>query len=296
MGIDLGGTNLRAAGFDQRGQAGDLLSVAVDRDTAADRPFAQVARLVERVLEQRGGTPPRAIGLGATGPLDPVRGTIENPYTLPPAMQGPARAVLTAAFGVPVVIANDADAAALGEAWLGAGRGARSVACLTVGTGIGAGVVYDGVVHSGAGEAHPEAGHQIVDPSGPRCYCGAHGCVESLASATAIVSRARAAGIELGDAREFSAAVRAGDAACERIAASARSALVSAVRNLVAMHAVNVVVLAGNALGDPERVREAAQQAVDDFPFTPAGGTRVRLAELGDLAGCAGAARLALTA
>jgi glucokinase len=102
---------------------------------------------------------------------------------------------------VPVWLENDADAAALGEAWVGAGAGAEVVACITVGTGIGCGVVCRGAIFRGARGSHPEFGHHVVDPSGPICYCGSRGCVESLASAPAIARAAIEAGAVAAGAR-----------------------------------------------------------------------------------------------
>ena len=91
-------------------------------------------------------------------------------------------------YQVAVALENDADAAALGEYWMGAGQGAERVMMVTFGTGIGTGLVLNGKIYRGLRGAHPEGGHILIDPHGPACYCGAHGCWESLASGPAIAS------------------------------------------------------------------------------------------------------------
>ena len=119
------------------------------------------------------------------------RGTINNPYTLPTWEDVPIVDFLVDRFGVPVSLENDADAAALGEYWQGAGRDVQRLCAVTVGTGIGTAYILHGKIVRGNGGWHPEGGHMIIDPSGPQCYCGAKGCWESLASGSAIALFAR---------------------------------------------------------------------------------------------------------
>lgn len=284
---------MRALDVEPSGAAGVLLTEQVDAE--AGEPFAQLAGLVHRLVERRGCVP-QAVGVGATGPVDPVTGTVANPYTLPPCLQGDLRGELQQATGVPVVLENDADAAATGEAWLGAGRGAHVVVCVTVGTGIGTSVVRFGELDRGASSSHPEAGHLVIDPMGPSCYCGASGCAESLASATAVAAAARNSGAvpPHAAARDVHEAAAAGNRECRAIVDRARSSLALLVRNLVAVHGADRVVLAGGGLGDPGPLVQQVQAAVDAFRLGPPGGTVVAVAELGPAAGCIGAARLAM--
>ena len=295
IGIDLGGTNVRAAAIEQDGTIRDVIAEPVERhDDKPGEPFAQLVRLVATLVDESESLP-SGIGIAATGPVYPAEGLIDNPFTLPPNLQGKVREAIETAFPIAVLLENDANAAALGEYWQGAGRGANALVCLTIGTGVGVGVVLHGAVHRGAAGTHPEAGHQIVDPTGPLCYCGARGCVESLASGPALIEAARSHGIPCQSAAEVFAHARTGDPLYEEITAVAREAIATAATNLVAAHAADVIVLAGGALGDPERVLARIQASLDAFEFTPRGGTRARLAELADLAGCHGAAFLALT-
>lgn len=292
-GLDLGGTNIRAVGVEASGRTGVLISEPLDRQSTI--PFRQVIALVARLVAGRGGQLPAAVGLGATGPVDVLRGTIDNPFTLPPAFQGDVRSAVQAALGIPLVLENDANAAAVGEAWLGAGRGAQLLACVTVGTGIGFAVLRDGQVLRGPGGSHLEGGHQVVDPAGPACYCGARGCVESLASATAVLAAAKSVGAVGASAttHDVYRAAERGDPQALEVTHRAAGALAAAVWNVVALHGADRVVLAGGALGDNDIVVQQVQGAVDSFTFGPLGGTRVVRAELGDRAGCVGAARVA---
>ena len=293
IGIDLGGTNVRAAAIDHSGALLDVIAAPIERDFGP--PFAQLAELVSTLVDGN-EQPPTGIGIGATGPVYPAEGVIDNPFTLPPNYQGNVREALHDRFALPIMLENDANAAALGETWQGAGRGAKSLVCLIVGTGIGVAAVHDGVLHRGADGVHPEAGHHVVQLSGPACYCGSRGCIESLASGTALVTLARARGAEVETTADVFAGASNGDLACRQTVIDAREAIAIAARNLVAVHAADVVMVSGGALGDPAAVRDDVQKAIDAFAFLPPGGTVVRLAELEQLSGCYGAAFLALSA
>ncbi len=155
IGIDLGGTNVRAAEVAADGRVGRVIRERVDRDPAA-RPFAQLDRIVA-ALAGAAHRPPVGIGLGVTGPVDVRTGVIDNPHTLPAAYQGDVGRAL-AAHASRIVVENDANAAALGEALRGAGRGRALVACITVGTGIGVGVVDGGRLRRGAAGTTPRRG------------------------------------------------------------------------------------------------------------------------------------------
>ncbi len=294
VGVDLGGTNVRAAQVDEAGHVAGVLTEPLDPGRGA-RPFAQLIGMIASLIEKAGGDPPAGIGVGATGPVDPVRGVISNPDTLPGAYQGAVTEALAGALGVPAWLANDADAAALGEAWTGAGAGVGVMACLTIGTGIGVGVISGGQILRGAGGSHPEAGHHVVDPGGPACYCGALGCVESLASGAAVLREALATGtLDDGASAADVFAAAAQVPALGRIVERARAALCTAVLNLVAMHAPDLVVLTGNGHGDLAALAEQARQRLRGYRFAPPG-VAVRESVLGGLAGCVGAARLAFT-
>jgi glucokinase len=173
---------------------GKLLSSAEVQIEAHQGPDAGIKRL-KWLIEQLTGHSEAdlvGIGIGATGPLDIHLGKIHNPFTLPGWEDVSVAVALTDHFQVPVYLENDADAAALGEYWMGAGRGVNRLVAVTVGTGVGMAVVQEGKIYRGIDDCHPEGGHMLLDPSGPECYCGANGCWESLCSGPAIAARARA--------------------------------------------------------------------------------------------------------
>lgn len=295
VGVDLGGTNVRVAQVTSTGAVGHVLSEPLDGRPGDGRAPGQLTDMIGALLEKAGPERPAGIGIGATGPVDPEQGVIGNLHTLPEPFRGPVAGRLEQAFGVPVRLENDADAAAAGESWTSPAATAEIFACITIGTGIGCGVIRGGKIVRGPRGWHPEFGHHVVDPSGPPCYCGARCCVESIASAPAVARAAAGAGAvaaDAGAADVFAAADR--DPACRAIADLAHSAIATAVLNLVAAHAPEVVVLSGNAIGRPDELLCQVRQRLDSYAFTPPGGVRVRLSALGGMAGCVGAARLML--
>ncbi len=293
VGLDVGGTNMRAAEVRSDGSVGVVLTDPVDFSPGV--PFAQLTALTSRLLDAVPRTPPVGIGLGVTGPVDLVTGAVDNPHTLPASLQGDVVGALRSAFGLEVVVENDANVAALGEVRFGAARCGSVVVCITVGTGIGVGVVHEGVVHHGARGTHPEAGHLVVDPAGPRCYCGARGCAEALASATAVAAAGIAAGVipASGSAKDVHQAA-GHDPRAAAIVELAHSAIAAAARTLIAVHGADTVILAGNAIGDVEALLARVRLDVQTYRFAPPGGVSVRPSELRGLAGCVGAAALVL--
>lgn len=215
IGVDIGGTKMAIAFIDS---AGSILQRKVI-PTQAERGFAHaVERLgesIDALIHAAGGGPVAGIGIGCAGPLDPLHGLINNPYTLTGWIGCDIVTPLATRFDVPVYLENDADAAAIGECLCGTGRGFDPVVMLTFGTGIGGGTVTNGEVVRGVKGEHPELGHVPVDSQGPDCYCGTCGCLESIASGTAIGLAGKAAGFD--QARDVFAAAKNGDEAATRI-------------------------------------------------------------------------------
>ena len=200
---------------------------------------------------------------------------------------------LVARFDTPVRLINDADAALLGEALAGAARGARVALMLTVGTGLGGAALIDGAILRGAAREHPEIGHLIVDPTGPECYCGSRGCLESLAAGPALAR----AGAEFGyaDAEAVFAAAEAGAEQAGAIIVRSTDAMETAIWSLV--HTLlPEVILIGGGMGERHFAlyREAAERAIARAVLAPAGAIRVVKAALGNDAGMVGAAALML--
>jgi glucokinase len=186
IGIDIGGTNTVFGIVDRQGEC--LAESCVP--TLAHQPAESlVARVAARLREMHAPLADRyvlaAIGIGAPN-ANYYRGTIENPPNLGWKGVTPLAALFRQAFDVPVVITNDANAAALGEVQFGAARGMRDVIVITLGTGLGSGIIANGELVYGADGFAGELGHTIVDPGGRWCGCGKRGCLETYASATGI--------------------------------------------------------------------------------------------------------------
>jgi glucokinase len=211
----------------------EVVRLATDRD-----PWRMVARLADeltRLAIAGGAVRGRldAVGLAAPGPLDPTSGVIHHSPNLgwrDVPISGPLKRLL----GVPIVLDDDARTGALGEARLGAGRGRATVAYVTLGSGVGGGIIMDGRLHRGAHNVAGEVGHLSVDPTGPRCGCGRRGCVEAFVGGSSLARRARgmwpsartADGTPAPrDAAEVFRAARAGDPAAGALVDEAVEAL-----------------------------------------------------------------------
>lgn len=190
VGIDLGGTNLKAALVDtETGEVGPTVSVPTRARAGHDAVIAQMAGLVAEAIG-RARSEVGGIGVGVPGLLDLERGLTLFLPNLPGQWRGvPLRDALERLTGLPVALLNDARAMTLGEWQFGAGRGFETVACYTLGTGIGGGLVINGRLHLGIGGAAGELGHISIDHNGPRCGCGSRGCIEAYASGPAIAAQ-----------------------------------------------------------------------------------------------------------
>ena len=193
VGIDLGGTNVCAALVNQSGVIVHVERMPTEPQRGPDVVCDAIAGMVKRLIQARGVTRDDVIGLGvgAPGPLSHRDGVIYNAGNLPGWVNVRLRRALLERTGLPTSLENDANAAAYGEYWAGAGRGVREMVAFTLGTGIGAGVISDGVLLRGHFENAAELGHTIVAAGGLRCSCGQCGCLEQYASAANLARRAR---------------------------------------------------------------------------------------------------------
>lgn len=191
LGIDIGGTKSAAGMVDASGKVRSYLREATPQTSDGEALLAFIIKLAERAIRE-GDMSPERIGVGCGGPMEYPAGIV-SPLHIPVWRGFPLREKLEAAFGLPVIVDNDAKALALGEAMFGAGRGARCLLGMTVSTGVGGGIVLDGkLVHGASGNAG-HIGHTIVAAGGPRCECGAIGCLTIYASGTGIAHRAKLA-------------------------------------------------------------------------------------------------------
>jgi glucokinase len=222
LGIDVGGTKLALAVGDAEGR---ILARRRRPTEPCGRPETDLERIVAdgRALLAEVGLAPHeiaAIGVSLPGPLDPVAGVIHNPPNLPGWKEVDVRGPLTRAFGRPVHLENDANAAALAEWRFGAGRGFRHLVYLTMSTGVGGGLVLDGRVYRGAGCQAGEFGHAPVEWEGEPCACGQRGCLEAYVGGAAWTRRLRS--VTPGTSRVAALAGGAEHARPEHAVAAAR--------------------------------------------------------------------------
>ncbi len=206
LGIDVGGTNLVAGLVDREGTLKHKASCPVDRSWTAEELTLQLARLSIRAA-QEGGCPleeVEAAGAGLPGLVDSGAGVVIKTPNMP-FRDTPFRELFQRELNVPVYLGNDADCAAAGEYWAGAAKGCDPVLVITLGTGIGGGLVKGGKLYTGLGGAGLEVGHIVTHPEGERCGCGNLGCWERYGSATALIQQTKAAMEQHSDSALWSA-------------------------------------------------------------------------------------------
>ena len=198
LGVDLGGTNIVVGALPIDGGDGTVLAARSVPTEAArgakyvvDRIIALVHEARAAVISQQGGTEAdfAGIGIGSPGPLDRATGTVINTPNLG-WRNFPLRDLIANGGGLPATLDNDANCATYGEWWLGAGRNVDTLVGLTLGTGIGGGIVLNGEIFHGVSDAAGEIGHMSIDSTGRKCKCGNYGCLEAYASGPAIALRA----------------------------------------------------------------------------------------------------------
>ena len=312
IGADLGGTNIRLALVDAEGGLSEPYRYPTPSQGGAAAIVETLAQGI-RVLQHQArahGIRLAGCGLGVAGLVDGPAGLV---YTAPnvAALQDlPLKKLLEEKIDVPVTLENDANVAAFAEYWLGAGRGVGSLICLTLGTGIGSGVILEGKILRGASGAAGEAGHMAVEAEGERCGCGAQGCLEAYSSATAILRDARAA-LARGEAtslrgpfgarpealtaKDVSDAARAGDAVARGILERAGRYLGVGLTSLVHLLNPDLITLAGGltAAGDLLLAPALAELTRRAFPVL-LHRTRVEYSALAETAGMLGAAGIVL--
>ena len=214
LGLDLGGTNVKAAVVEVGQEGPTVLETATHPTGAEDGPAAVADTMValgEAMAAESG--PFAAVGAGVPGLFDFATGEIVFLTNLPGPWEGfPLRARLADGMAVPATLINDARAFTLAEAMVGAGRGCATIACVTLGTGVGGGLFINGELHLGAFGVAGELGHQTVAADGPRCGCGNQGCMEALTRSSVVAAAAGKAtmeeviaGVEAGDERSIAA-------------------------------------------------------------------------------------------
>ena len=306
LAADFGATNLRAAVVDPAGQVGGRRQAETPADAGADTIREHVIALLSRVAADS-PEPPEAACIASAGLIDAIEGRVILSPNAPGfrnlSLTGPVSKVL----GIPCYIENDASAAALGEHRFGAGRGFQHIVHVTVGTGIGGGLVLNGKLYRGSRGLAGEIGHMILDPGGPPCNCGSRGCLEAMASGTAFAERARrliASGRSpvlaeiVGDAEPsgeflFQSAQR-GDTLAEAEIRNAGHNLGLGIGSLINVLNPEAITISGGLMVLGDMYFQPMREAISSLAYGPAAGVEIRFSELGQDAGILGAAAVGL--
>jgi glucokinase len=299
IGVDLGGTNLRAAAIDETGLVLGKIAGHTNLREGRDQVIEDIVFAIRALRDQFGHESLAGVGVAVPGFIEIKRGLIVGSNNLPQFDGFPIREEISRLLGTPVVLENDANAAALGEKWLGAGRDVDDLILLTLGTGIGGGIVAGGRVLHGVVGMAGEFGHMTVYPNGNPCGCGGTGCLEKHASATAIAAMGRL--LMLGEnitSKGVYEIAMSGDDRSERarrIFESMGIALGIAIGNLVNIFNFPLYLLSGGPLPAWDLFAPAMIAEVRKRSFTFRNtNTRIEKAALGGEAGLYGAACLPL--
>lgn len=298
IGVDLGGTNLRAAAISADGTMLEKISGSTDLHEGREAVIADIVEAIVRLKGKRGEGTLTGVGIGVPGFILIEKGIITGSNNLPQFDNFPIRDVIEEQLGTSIFLENDANAAALGEKWIGAGREVNDLVLLTLGTGIGGGIVSGGkVLHGFLGMAG-ELGHMTVMPDGNPCGCGNYGCLEKHASATAIVGMARM--LHLGEGITAAGVYKLATEGNERakmIFHAMGTTLGIALANLVNIFNFPLYLLSGGVLAGWDQFAPSMMDEIHrrSFAFRHSR-TRIEKATLGNEAGLFGAAYLPLQA
>ncbi|MEG1721066.1 MAG: ROK family protein [Pseudoflavonifractor sp.] len=310
LGIDLGGINVAAAVVDESGAILARSKLATPR--GAEAVAGAMAQAGRQAVEAAGCILEEiaSVGIGAPGTIDPVAGVVEYWSNLD-FHHVPLVAMLAERLGRPVLLENDANAAALGEYAAGAGKGSASMVAITLGTGVGGGAILGGKLYTGFNYAGMEVGHFVIEYNGRLCTCGRRGCFETYASATALIRRTRE---RMEDHREsllwqlikgdpqriegrtaFDGAAQ-GDLLARELVEEYQSYLACGITSLINVFQPEVFCVGGGVAGAGETLLAPVREilAREDYARDSAHRTKLTLAQLGNDAGIIGAALLPL--
>jgi glucokinase len=294
IGVDLGGTNLRAAAIDADGKMLNKIAGSTPVQAGRNAVIIDIVRAIETLQAALAGHQLAGVGIGVPGFILMDQGIVVGAPNLPEFNNYPVRDEIEKRLGARVILENDANAAALGEKWIGAGRGVDDLVLMTLGTGIGGGIIIGGrVLHGHLGMAG-ELGHVTVVPNGYPCGCGNLGCVEKYASATAVTAMAHLLNLGAGLSAEdiFNLAV-GGNERAQMIFRSVGTTLGTALANLINIFNFPLYLLGGGLLGAWDQFAPAMLREVERRSFTfRTHPPRIERATLGSDAGLYGAAYL----
>ena len=295
--VDIGGTKIAVGMVDDDGNVLSKLESPTDTSLVYANGLERIAGML-REAAHTAGMKFSGIGIGSTGPVNPFNGAFGDVDFLPQWRGKNLVEDLARIFNTRVVLENDGDAGALAEAGWGAGRNKLRLIYVTVGTGIGGGIILDGELYRGVDGAHPEPGHQVIDPSGPLCTCGFRGCWEALAAGPAMVAwfksntAADSRNDEVITAKRICRLAQQGNKLALQVVEREAYYLGLGLANLVNLFTPDAIVLGGSVMKSAglflDGIRKVIRQGCRFVPFEK---TELALASLGDDVNLIGAAR-----
>lgn len=310
IGIDLGGTNIKAGVVNEKFE----IIAKASTKTLCPRPAKDICDDMAKVsieackLAGISVDDVEWIGVGTPGIADNINGTIPYSNNLD-FHDVPVRKYIQAHINKPVYIANDANAAAYGEFVAGAAKGAKNAVCITLGTGVGAGIIVDGKILTGSNLAGAELGHMVIEVDGPQCTCGRKGCFEVFSSATGLIRMTKEAmaadpaskmhdmaGDKI-DARLAFNAMRAGDASAKAVVDKYIKYLAAGIANVINIFQPEILCIGGGVCNEGDALLIPLKELVSREIYTRGGvkNTEIVIASLGNDAGIIGAAFLGLS-
>lgn len=295
IGIDIGGTNTRIGLVDIHQKLIDSVSISTDTKSAADEVICTVGEKALALLEKNGIAMDQCVGagVGVPGTIDRKNGVVRYSNNIR-WENVPVASILSEYLPVPIAVANDADCAALGEAAGGSGKVSSDVVMLTLGTGVGGGIILDGSIYEGRGIGGSELGHMVIVEDGEPCTCGRRGCLEAYVSATALMREAKRADGRDRTPEEIFDAAAGGDAAMKNVVNTYIRRLGTGIVNIVNIFRPQLVLLGGKVSPQSGLILETLREIVKAECF---GGDKgevpaIETAVLGNDAGMIGAANL----
>lgn len=299
---DVGGTNTRMAIVNEDGVILALLKKSTHCKEGKDGMIKFLISFANEMIEKSRASRQkiRGIGVGFPGPLDAETGIIFNPPNLMGWDNVPLKSMLEEEFNIPVSVENDANAAALGEWWMGAGAGTNSLVCITLGTGVGGGIILDGKLLHGASGMAGEVGHMTIVKDGIMCTCGNRGCLEAYASARGIIERTHTALLKDNISNEhlpnsleqICKMASDGNEIISNVIKEAGVILGIAIANLANLLNPEIVVLFGGVTNIGENLIKPVRKEVRKRAFKKATETlRIEVSKLPDKSGILGAAK-----
>ncbi len=311
VGIDLGGTNIKAGVVSEKGELLNKVSIKTNADRPMEEIITDMGNLAKQAIEEAGiaESDVSAIGIGSPGTPDNKAGTLVYATNLP-FVNAPMRKIIRSVIDLPVYIDNDANCAAMAESVSGAAADVADSVTITLGTGIGAGVIINNRIFSGFNQAGSEFGHHVIMVNGQQCSCGRKGCFEAYASASALVRITKEAAEahpdsklndvikDLGKVNGKVAfiAQRMGDKAADEVIDKYTDYLADGLANAINTFMPEVLVVGGGICNEGDPLLVPLQEKTMSRPFFGPGvkKTRIALAQMGNDAGIVGAAMMGM--